>query len=130
MLHRPLRAAGTHQLAGQVWQSATVPDPTMARILQGAFTLLESRIARLSPCATTSSLPSRTTGMGGRRRSMPIRVLQTVLVPFTMAFALACTMAGTNAIEPLDRQFIDMMVPHHQAAVEMAKIALERGEYP
>lgn len=30
----------------------------------------------------------------------------------------------------LDALFIDMMVPHHQGAVEMAKIALERGEHP
>lgn len=31
---------------------------------------------------------------------------------------------------PLDQQFIDMMVPHHQAAVKMAKIAQMRGEHP
>ncbi len=29
-----------------------------------------------------------------------------------------------------DQQFIDMMVPHHQAAVEMAKVARERAERP
>ena len=29
----------------------------------------------------------------------------------------------------LDRAFIDMMVPHHQAAVEMAKIAQTRAEH-
>ena len=28
-----------------------------------------------------------------------------------------------------DRQFIDMMVPHHEAAVEMAKIAQQRAEH-
>ena len=28
-----------------------------------------------------------------------------------------------------DRQFIDMMVPHHQGAVEMAKIARQRAEH-
>jgi len=31
---------------------------------------------------------------------------------------------------PFDQQFIDMMVPHHQAAVEMAKIAQQRAEHP
>jgi uncharacterized protein (DUF305 family) len=31
---------------------------------------------------------------------------------------------------PFDRMFIDMMVPHHQGAVEMAHIALERAEHP
>ena len=29
-----------------------------------------------------------------------------------------------------DAQFIDMMVPHHQGAVEMAKIAQQRAEHP
>jgi uncharacterized protein (DUF305 family) len=29
-----------------------------------------------------------------------------------------------------DQRFIDMMVPHHLAAVEMAKIAADRGEHP
>jgi len=29
-----------------------------------------------------------------------------------------------------DQQFIDMMVPHHLSAVEMAKIAADRGEHP
>ena len=29
----------------------------------------------------------------------------------------------------IDRQFIDMMVPHHESAVEMAKLAQERAEH-
>lgn len=31
--------------------------------------------------------------------------------------------------QAFDQMFIDMMVPHHQGAVEMAKIALERAEH-
>jgi uncharacterized protein (DUF305 family) len=30
--------------------------------------------------------------------------------------------------EPFDREFIDMMIPHHQDAVEMAKEELDKGE--
>jgi uncharacterized protein (DUF305 family) len=29
-----------------------------------------------------------------------------------------------------DRMFLDMMVPHHEGAVDMARIALERAEHP
>ena len=29
----------------------------------------------------------------------------------------------------IDRAFIDMMVPHHQSAIEMARLALERAEH-
>jgi uncharacterized protein (DUF305 family) len=38
--------------------------------------------------------------------------------------------ASSPAVSDFDRAFIDMMVPHHQAAVEMARIAQERGEHP
>jgi len=31
---------------------------------------------------------------------------------------------------PFDRQFIDMMVPHHQSAVAMARVALTRAQHP
>ncbi|HEU5063754.1 MAG TPA: DUF305 domain-containing protein [Solirubrobacterales bacterium] len=32
--------------------------------------------------------------------------------------------------KPFDREFIDMMVPHHQGAIRMARVELARGEDP
>ena len=32
--------------------------------------------------------------------------------------------------KPFDRAFIDMMVPHHQGAIAMAKQLLQKGEQP
>ena len=32
--------------------------------------------------------------------------------------------------EPFDRAFIDAMIPHHQSAIEMAKVAYEKSENP
>jgi uncharacterized protein (DUF305 family) len=37
--------------------------------------------------------------------------------------------SSTGGSGDFDRQFIDMMVPHHEGAVEMAKIAQQRGEH-
>lgn len=37
---------------------------------------------------------------------------------------------GEIAEAEFDQMFIDMMVPHHQGAVEMARIAQERAEHP
>jgi uncharacterized protein (DUF305 family) len=37
---------------------------------------------------------------------------------------------GGVTMTTFDQQFIDMMVPHHLSAVEMAKIAAVRGEHP
>ena len=35
-----------------------------------------------------------------------------------------------SAAADLDQAFIDMMVPHHKSAIEMAKVAKERAEHP
>ena len=32
--------------------------------------------------------------------------------------------------EPFDRAFIDAMIPHHQSAIEMAQVALEKSDNP
>jgi len=36
--------------------------------------------------------------------------------------------ASLETAEPFDRAFIDMMIPHHQSAVEMSRIELAKGE--
>ena len=47
---------------------------------------------------------------------------------FAAAGCAGLNMSGSSNV-PFDQQFIDMMVPHHQGAVEMAKIAQQRGEH-
>ena len=41
-------------------------------------------------------------------------------------------MSGDTAMleeaKPFDREFIDMMIPHHQGAIRMARVELEKGE--
>ena len=38
--------------------------------------------------------------------------------------------AELRGAEPFDREFIDMMIPHHEGAVTMAEEELEKGENP
>jgi uncharacterized protein (DUF305 family) len=58
------------------------------------------------------------------------------IVFFAMALAAMIPGSGcaasrsTSSAADFDRQFIDMMVPHHQGAIEMARIAQQRGERP
>ncbi len=40
------------------------------------------------------------------------------------------TTAGTTETGSFDRQFIDMMVPHHERGIMMATMAEERAEHP
>jgi len=63
-------------------------------------------------------------------------------MPERLSVALISSSIGTTLLigtvyamtrsQPMgfDAQFIDMMVPHHQGAVEMAKIAQRRAEHP
>lgn len=37
-------------------------------------------------------------------------------------------MSELDGAKPFDRQFIDMMVPHHQGAIRMARVELKRGK--
>jgi uncharacterized protein (DUF305 family) len=63
-------------------------------------------------------------------------VLAGCAVPMTggMSESSGMEMPGHNmdtaAVPPFDQMFIDMMVPHHESAVVMAEVALERGEHP
>jgi uncharacterized protein (DUF305 family) len=35
-----------------------------------------------------------------------------------------------ESARPFDREFIDMMIPHHQGAIRMARVELEKGKDP
>jgi uncharacterized protein (DUF305 family) len=61
-----------------------------------------------------------------------MRVLVLIIsVMVALVLVAGCaTGGGGSQAAPIDQQFIDMMVPHHQGAVEMAKIARQRAERP
>jgi uncharacterized protein (DUF305 family) len=56
-----------------------------------------------------------------------VRLLYTTILTVALALALAACSRASGA--PFDQQFVDMVVPHHQGAVEMAGIAQRRGEH-
>ena len=41
--------------------------------------------------------------------------------------SMEMTMGDLDGSKPFDREFIDMMVPHHQGAIRMARAELKRG---
>lgn len=60
-------------------------------------------------------------------RQIPNRATLLSLVTLAIV-AAACS--GIRGDAPIDRDFIDMMVPHHESAIAMAEIAQERAEHP
>jgi uncharacterized protein (DUF305 family) len=56
------------------------------------------------------------------------RLVITVVV--ALAALTACTgISSSDPNAPIEQQFIDMMVPHHESAIAMAEIALERAQH-
>jgi uncharacterized protein (DUF305 family) len=43
---------------------------------------------------------------------------------------MSMTAEELRGAKPFDKKFIEMMIPHHQGAVEMSKVELSDGKYP
>lgn len=77
--------------------------------------------------ASPGATPSPTTGQGAAGSEMPMTP-----VP-TEAHGMMPPMDGGHGGEahmPFDQMFIIGMTAHHQSAIDMAKIALQRAEHP
>jgi uncharacterized protein (DUF305 family) len=65
------------------------------------------------------------------RRARPRRTFATGAAGVALALVgAACAPGAGGAGAPFDRRFIDMMVPHHEGAVAMARIADQRAQRP
>ena len=60
----------------------------------------------------------------------PIRTLALAAALVVSLGALAACGGDDTEANGIDRAFAEMMIPHHQGAVEMSEIALERTERP
>lgn len=59
---------------------------------------------------------------------MRYRRLATVLSGLVLSLTALSACGGEEA--SIDRDFIDMMVPHHESAIAMAELAQQRAEHP
>lgn len=58
-------------------------------------------------------------------------ILTPAMLPIAALAVVATACSGISGGDaPIDRAFIDMMVPHHESAIAMAEIAQERAERP
>lgn len=100
----------------------------------------ESNLACATAGERCAASPSPRTAPARRTQSaIPGRLLAVLLIAGGSVLVNACsksethdghtTDGGETAEAPFDRQFIDMMAPHHEGAVMMAKTAQERAEH-
>jgi len=82
--------------------------------------------------AACSSATAQDPGVSNPPQSMMTGVPGTMMtqVPGNMKGITPGAAVPNTGIMDFDQMFINMMVPHHQGAVEMAKIAQQRAEHP
>jgi uncharacterized protein (DUF305 family) len=57
--------------------------------------------------------------------------LRTALLTIAaVAVVVLAACSGSSAGAPFDQQFVDMMVPHHQSAIDAARAAETRAQKP
>src|SRR5919197_701639 len=124
-------------LRGSVTRARAVPSWALARQISPATIVLSSHH------------PGTATERAGRRRrggllvglTLAAMAITIIGVSLQMARPASSPMGGmsggmsmapanTTTTAPFDRQFIDMMVPHHLSAIAEARIALSRAQHP
>jgi uncharacterized protein (DUF305 family) len=81
-----------------------------------------AEIARLKNIARSLGV----TPVGGEDHMAMMEGLDTLGLTMKQA-GMDMTMGDLDGAKPFDRQFIDMMIPHHQGAIRMARVELKRG---
>jgi uncharacterized protein (DUF305 family) len=133
-----------HEMAIQMAQSAQqhAQHPRIKTLAAGIITAQTSEIAQLKPIAnklgvTPDQMP---TGTGGDQMTgdhMAIGATGSHMTPDAATLGLSMdqmgmsmNMAALDTARPFDRAFIDMMLPHHQGAIRMARAELAKGQNP
>ena len=68
--------------------------------------------------------------MGSKRNLLVAAVVVAVLAGAGVVIASSMDGDGSSAGNTDDAAFVSGMIPHHEGAIEMAQIALDRGEHP
>jgi uncharacterized protein (DUF305 family) len=96
-----------------------------------SFALLGSIAAVGAACSGggASTAPSASTAATSAQASQAAAAAATS-APASQTAAPTSAPASQATAAEIDRQYIDMMVPHHQSAIEMAKLAQQRPQHP
>lgn len=87
-------------------------------------------VAPSSPVTRGVSIPSAVRPERRNRWRGCVVVLFTTLVSLTLASCGGSAAPAADVSEGYDRAFLQAMVPHHVAAIEAARLAIDRAESP
>jgi uncharacterized protein (DUF305 family) len=119
-----------HEMAVQMAQSAQIRGQhSQIKTLASSIIVAQSReIAEMKPIAqrltvVPDQMPSggMSAHMGGDASALGLSMDQ---------MGMSMNMSSLNTARPFDPAFIDMMIPHHQGAIRMARAELAKGINP
>jgi uncharacterized protein (DUF305 family) len=87
----------------------------------------DAEITRMKGIAKTLGVTPQTMGDGGQMTDQTMMDLETLKVSMSKS-GMTMKMSELDGAKPFDRKFIDMMIPHHQGAIRMARAELARGK--
>lgn len=118
-----------HQMATEMAQMArTDGEHAKIRRLAGKIVKAQSaEIRKVKRIADDLGVTPAEMPMDGEMSEQTIRDLKTLGVTEEES-GMAMDMHDLHGAKPFDRMFIDMMVPHHQGAIRMARAELAKGK--
>jgi uncharacterized protein (DUF305 family) len=118
-----------HEMAVEMAKMAKM-DGVHAQIRSLAgriITAQNAEIATMKTIAKRLGVRPASTPMNGSMSDQMMRDLDTLGVSMDNS-GMMMNMNALHGAKPFDRKFIDMMIPHHQGAIRMARAELAKGK--
>jgi uncharacterized protein (DUF305 family) len=117
-----------HKMAVEMAKMAKMHgDHAQIRTLAGKIiTAQNAEIRTLTTVATSLGVTVAKMPANGQMSAQTMRDLDTLGVTMSQS-GMMMNMSDLDGAKPFDRKFIDMMIPHHQGAIRMARAELAKG---
>jgi uncharacterized protein (DUF305 family) len=117
-----------HKMAVEMAKMAKMHgEHAKIRTLAGRIiTAQNSEISTLTAIAKSIGVTPAKMPANGQMSAQTMRDLDTLGVTMSQS-GMMMNMSDLDGAKPFDRKFIDMMIPHHQGAIRMARAELAKG---
>jgi uncharacterized protein (DUF305 family) len=118
-----------HEMAVEMSKMAKMQgDHAKIRTLAGkVITAQNAEIRTLTTIAKSLGVSPAKMPANGQMSDQTMRDLDTLGITMSQS-GMMMTMSDLDGAKPFDRKFIDMMIPHHQGAIRMARAELAKGK--
>jgi len=118
-----------HMMAVQMAQTAgrQGAHPQIKTLAASIISDQQAEIAQMTPTAQKLGVKPDSMPTGGQMSDGMMTDAQTLGLSMSQT-GMSMNMSSLGSARPFDRAFIDMMIPHHQGAVRMARAELAKGK--